>query len=53
MGFSGVFKIEKSIEKTGGLHEALGLSTFCFSKTKLVSHDVADLIDNVFWNTYL
>ena len=48
MGLHGVFKIEKGIEKTGGLHEALGLSAFCFPETKLVGHDVTDLIDNGF-----
>ena len=32
MGLHGVFKIEKGIEKTGGLHEALGLSPFVFLK---------------------
>ncbi len=53
MGLSGVFKIEKGIEKTGGLREALGLSAFCFSKTKLVSHYVTDLINDGFWNTNL
>ena len=52
MGLRGVFKIDKGIDKTGGLHKALGLSAFRFFKTKLVSHDVADLIDNGFWNTY-
>ena len=29
-GSYGVFKIEKGIEKTGGLCEALGMSAFCF-----------------------
>ena len=51
-GLSSVFKIEKSIEEADGLHKALGLPPFRFSKTKLISHDVADLIDNGFWNAH-
>lgn len=53
MGFCGVFEIEKCVEETGGLHEALGLSAFCFWEAELIGHDVADLIDDSFWNAHL
>ena len=31
----------------------MGLSAFCFSEAELIGHDVADLIDDGFWNPYL
>ena len=51
--FGCVFEIEEGIEKTGGLHKALGLAPLCFAEAELVGHDIADLIDHDFGDANL